>query len=158
MKSFTTASPKNFAYLESLGASKVKCFDYRSPTVAEDVAAGLKSSNGPLAGVIDCTSVTNAVQTCASILSLSNNADKIIATVLPPPETITNARRIFGLSLKENEVGKAIYEDFLPEALSKGTFIPAPEPMVVGTGLEAMQAAFDAQKAGVSAKKVIVKL
>jgi hypothetical protein len=41
---------------------------------------------------------------------------------------------IFGDSLAENDVGKAIYDDFLSKALAEGTFVAAPEPGVVGTG------------------------
>ncbi len=34
----------------------------------------------------------------------------------------------------------------------------APEPLVIGKGLEHVQAGFDAQKKGVSARKVVVSL
>ena len=57
-----------------------------------------------------------------------------------------------------NEVGKAIYEDFLPTALAQGKYIAAPEPQVVGKGLECVQEAFEISKKGVSAKKVVVSL
>lgn len=65
---------------------------------------------------------------------------------------------IFGNSLMDNEVSKAIYEDFLPRALADGRYLAAPEPHVVGNGLEYVQAGFDAQKRGVSARKVLVSL
>ena len=35
-----------------------------------------------------------------------------------------------------NEVGKVVYEDFLPKALEQNKFLPAPDPQVVGKGLE----------------------
>lgn len=53
---------------------------------------------------------------------------------------------------------KMIYEDYLPEALLNEKFLPSPAPLVVGKGLEYVQAAFDRQKEGVSAKKVVVSL
>ncbi len=65
---------------------------------------------------------------------------------------------IFGNSLMDNEVSKVIYEDFLPKALADGRYLAAPDPYVVGKGLEYVQAGLDAQKQGVSAKKVIVSL
>ncbi|KAK5113421.1 hypothetical protein LTR85_010849 [Meristemomyces frigidus] len=65
---------------------------------------------------------------------------------------------IFGETLIETEVGKLIYEDFLLAALEDGSFVAAPEPLVVGHGLEDVQKAFDMQKKGVSAKKVVVTL
>jgi hypothetical protein len=67
-------------------------------------------------------------------------------------------KMIFGSTLKENEVSKVIYEDFLPKALADGRYVAAPDPYVVGTGLESVQTGFDAQRKGVSAKKVVVSL
>ena len=37
---FTTASPRSFEYVKSLGASQA--FDYRSPTVIQDIAFALR--------------------------------------------------------------------------------------------------------------------
>ena len=68
------------------------------------------------------------------------------------------SRFILASTLVENGVGKAMYEDFLPKALEEGGFVAAPEPVVVGKGLEKIQGAFEVQKKGVSAKKVVVSL
>ncbi len=65
---------------------------------------------------------------------------------------------IFGGTLINDEVGKAVYKDFLPKALAGGTYMAAPDPCVVGKGLEYIQAGFDLQKKGMSAKKVVVSL
>ena len=65
---------------------------------------------------------------------------------------------IIGDSLANNEVGPMIYRDFLPSALAEGRYLAAPDPWVVGTGLDSIQAGFDTQKTGVSAKKVVVTL
>jgi hypothetical protein len=65
---------------------------------------------------------------------------------------------IFASTLIDNGVGKAIYVDFLQGALAEGTYIAAPDPLVGGKGLEYIQAGFDLQKKGVSAKKVVVSL
>jgi hypothetical protein len=67
-------------------------------------------------------------------------------------------KHIFGTSIKDNEVGKAIYEDFLPKALKAGTFVPAPEPLIAGKGLESVQGAVDLVNKGVSARKIVVAL
>jgi hypothetical protein len=74
-----------------------------------------------------------------------------------PPEGVT-LQAVFGLTIKDDETGKAIYEDFLPKALESGSYKPAPEPLVAGQGLESVQAAVDLHRAGVSARKIIVKL
>lgn len=60
--------------------------------------------------------------------------------------------------LKANEVGTAIYRDFLPAALADGRYLAAPKPMVVGKSLDDIQAAMDLQRGGVSAAKVVVTL
>jgi hypothetical protein len=65
---------------------------------------------------------------------------------------------IFGSELMANEVSRVIHEDYLPTALAEGKYILAPEPQVVGKGLEYVQEALDLNKRGVSAKKVVVSL
>ncbi len=40
----------------------------------------------------------------------------------------------------------------------RGAYKPAPEPLVVGKGLEMVGEAFEVQRKGVSAKKVVVAL
>ncbi|KAF4243635.1 hypothetical protein CNMCM8980_010522 [Aspergillus fumigatiaffinis] len=136
----TTASPKNFDYVKRLGASLV--FDYSSPTVGEDIVEVAKDK--VLAGAIDCIGFS-ATAVCVDILSKSQGK-KFVATVkggfAPPPDGI-QVKHIFGTTLKDNFVGKAVYEDFLPCALQSGAFVPAPEPLVVGTGLEKVQEAVD---------------
>ena len=49
-----------------------------------------------------------------------------------------------------------INRDFLPRALAEGQFVPAPEPLIAGTGIEKIQDAMEMVKKGVSARKVIV--
>jgi hypothetical protein len=69
-----------------------------------------------------------------------------------------SASWIFGSNIKDNEVSRAVYEDFLPKALAEGKFVAAPEPHVVGKGLESLQEGLEVQKRGMSAKKVVVIL
>lgn len=65
---------------------------------------------------------------------------------------------IFATTLADNEVGKMVFEEFLPKALEEGRFVASPEAMIVGTGLEFVQEGFEVQKRGVSARKVVVSL
>jgi len=58
----------------------------------------------------------------------------------------------------DNEVSKVIYEDFLPNALAENRYVAVPEPYILGSGLEYIQAAMDVQRKGVSAQKVVVSL
>ena len=57
-----------------------------------------------------------------------------------------------------NEVGLAIFNDFLPAALKSGQFRALPEAKVVGHGLEKVQKAMKILKGSVSATKVVVTL
>ncbi|KAF2966873.1 hypothetical protein GQX73_g6705 [Xylaria multiplex] len=151
----TTASPHNFDYVKKLGASQV--FDYNSPTVHEDLLSAFKSKT--LAGVMDCIGAP-AWDICVDV-ALKTSGNKFVATTKrgfpDPPEGVT-LQAVFGLTIKDDEMGKAIYEDFLPKALETGSYKPAPEPLVAGHGIESVQAAVDLHRAGVSAQKVIVKL
>jgi hypothetical protein len=127
-----------------------------------------------------------AAEACLDILNICEG-DKFIAmasypTPPTPPQTFVLVRTVWyfgfwmitnwfkckmrgirfnfiqGNTLVDNGLGKVIYEDFLPRALAEGNYIAAPEPQVVGKGLENIQLAFDVLKKGVSAKKVVVTL
>lgn len=51
-----------------------------------------------------------------------------------------------------------VYTDFLGPALATGQFVPAPEPLVVGRGLEKINEALERSQEGVSARKIVVSL
>lgn len=51
-----------------------------------------------------------------------------------------------------------MYKDFLPQALREGRYLAKPDPVVVGEGLESVQAGMDKLKEGVSAGKIVVTL
>ena len=150
----TTASPKNFDYVKKLGASQV--FDYQGETVVANLVNAFKdkTSAGALAignGVAD---------PCAEVLDKSNGK-KFVALTNPPSNELPSgvgSKFIFGSDLKDNEVGPAIYEDFLPKALEDGSFVAAPDAKVVGKGLESIQGGLDLLKKGLSAKKYVISL
>lgn len=150
-----TASGKNFEYVKSLGASGV--FDYKSSSIVEDIVGAFK--NRTLAGVLDCigfeaaklsVEVVRKVAGKGAVASTKGGVDD-----LPEGVTLT---KFFGITLRDNGVGKAVYADYLPQALETGAFVPSPEPLVQGKGLEHVQAGVDRLMGGVSAKKVVVVL
>jgi NADPH:quinone reductase-like Zn-dependent oxidoreductase len=177
----TTASPKNFNYVRSLGA--VEVFDYRSPTVIKDIIEAFR--NRQSAGAI---SIGNgSLKPCIEILAASKGRKFVAQASVDIPAEMPSStmgwvstglsmgwsnmsvavksrvkrvdtKFIFGSDLMANEVSRAIYEDYLPAALAQGKYIAAPEPLVVGKGLEYVQEAMDMNKKGVSAKKVVVSL
>jgi NADPH:quinone reductase-like Zn-dependent oxidoreductase len=182
----TTASPKNFDYVRSLGAHYA--FDYKSKDVVRDIVAALRGKEvvGALAigagSVLDCLDLLPHCQgrkfiaNCSSDVSFEVLATgrritllailKLLAARLRfNAETRRRSRR-YGItanffdasSVIDNEIGPAIYRDYLGQALASGRFRPAPSPRVVGYGLQAIQSALDIQRAGVSASKVVVDL
>ncbi|RHZ68587.1 zinc-binding alcohol dehydrogenase family protein [Aspergillus thermomutatus] len=150
----TTASPKNFEYVKSLGASRV--FDHRSPTVVEDIIKAYDGKTG--AGALSIG--TEASGPCGEIISKVNSR-KFVSLTNPPSGALPKgieSKFVFGADAKDNEVGPAIFEGFLPKALAAGEFKAAPPAEVVGKGLESIQEGLNQLKKGASAKKYVISL
>lgn len=174
----TTASPRNFDYVKNLGASQV--FDYNSPTVVQDIIAAFKGKT--IAGAIaigggSSSPCLDIVAACKGHKFVAMASTPISFEKRPPLPLVvlqfvsfgvslvlkSRLRRIgtkfiIGDTLMDNEVSKIIYEDFLPAALADNRYVAAPDPYVVGKGLEYIQTGFDVQMKGISAKKVVVSL
>ena len=173
----TTASPHNFNYVKLLGAQHV--FDYQSPTVVADIIAA--STGKTLAGALavgsgaaePCVAIVHAckgnklVALTSTAVSFENGmtprvmlqmVGSVVALQVKCWRLGVRTKAIFGTSLKNNEVSTIIYQDFLPQALAEGRYTAAPEPSVIGQGLASIQAGFEVQIKGVSAKKVVVSL
>lgn len=145
----TTASPKNFDYVKKLGVSQV--LDYISKTVVDDLVDAFRGKT-----------VAGAFKACADVL-LKTEGGKFIAPCrpLPPPEKrpeSISAKFILGSNVQDNEVGPAVWVDFLPQALEQGKFLAAPEPVIARKGLKGIQGGVDLWAKGVSAQKVVVSL
>ncbi|KAL8714398.1 MAG: hypothetical protein Q9220_001731 [cf. Caloplaca sp. 1 TL-2023] len=151
----TTSSAKNFEFMKKLGASQV--FDYTKPNVVDEVLAALKGKPG--AGIFDAIGGAG-VEKCLEVAAKSDDF-KFVSTVQQVPEKLpegVSAKYMFSVGIEHNEVGKAVFERFLPEALARGKYIAAPDAHVIGKGLEHVQAALDMMEKGVSAKKIVVSL
>ncbi|EXJ57894.1 hypothetical protein A1O7_05317 [Cladophialophora yegresii CBS 114405] len=177
----TTCSPRNFELVKRLGA--IAAFDYRSSTVVKDIK---KAFQGRItAGAISIGQ--GAAAACMNILG-SCKGDRVLSMATYPLDPMNMPKRfvmptiaytylsgmaalwikakrygvrsqfIFGDTLVDNEVGPVVYEQFLPKALADGSFVAAPEPEIVGHGLEEIQRALDVHMKGVSAKKPVVTL
>ena len=158
---FATAGAGNFDFVKGLGVSEV--WDYRSPTAPADIIAALKGKT--CAGALSVGHVTtpehavSAEDACLEIVHQSHG-HKFVAMALRVPEKLpegVTAKFILANEM-DDEVREAVYGRFLPKALKEGKYVCAPEPMVVGKGLESVQEALDVQKKGVSARKVVVTL
>ncbi len=155
-----TASPRNFDYVKSLGAEVA--VDYRSSTAVDDLVRAV--AGRPVAGILAIGA--HALGPCLK-LAAATGAGRV-ASSQPTPLTRLRARQvrrrgitltaIWGGTLKDNDIGKAIYADFLPDALMDGRFRAEPEALVIGDGLESIPAALQRLGQGVSARKVVVTL
>ncbi|MCJ1379058.1 hypothetical protein MMC17_002158 [Xylographa soralifera] len=157
----STASPKNFDHVKRLGAAHV--FDYKSATLADDLSAAVRGR-----------------QLCGCY-SIGDGTADVLAAVLArhegPGPTSMRIARAEGKHSVESSSGvevkfvlidpsaiapetpvRPIFEEFLPRALAERQLVPAPEPEVVGKGLDKIQDAFMVHKQGVSAKKIVVAL
>jgi NADPH:quinone reductase-like Zn-dependent oxidoreductase len=180
----TTASPVNFDYVKKLGASEV--FDYKSKTVVQDIIEAFKAriiagalaigagSSKPCLDIVHASKGAKFVSLASAPMSFDRApiprkiswlipiAAQMVATnvslTLDAWMKGIKTNFIFATSLMWNEVGRMIYVDFLPSALADGTYKTAPEPLVVGEGLDQILTGLAIQKNGVSAKKVVIKL
>ena len=174
----STSSPKNFDLLRSLGASDV--FDYNDPAAVAKIVDKMEGKQFP--GAISIGE--NAVFRCLDVLGSCEGEKRIAMATFPIPSqpkrfvvlqilfsfitsmiSITIKSKLRGIktsfihgSVAHSPVGDAVYGEYLPKALATEKFRTAPEPMVVGSGLEAVQGTLDVQKKGVSARKVVVSL
>jgi len=159
VETVATASKHNHDYCKSLGASHV--LDYNSSSVIDDVVSAVKTTGKEFAGVYDSISAGDSLKHSSQIIKQLDGSNRL-ATVLPPsdiPEGVqANAVFAFTVITQHPQVGKAVWQDFVPQALKSGQLKPLPEPMVVGKGLENVQKGLDTNKKGVSAKKVVIEL
>jgi len=135
--------------------------DYHDKDAVEELIAAIGTA--PLAGVL---ANGNGSLKPALEIAARTTGSKRVAASLPAPfvrlQQRTARRKqvqvsaIWGGSLESNEVGPAIYADFLPAALAAGSYTAAPDPIIAGHGLDQIPTAMQRLKAGVSAGKVVV--
>jgi NADPH-dependent curcumin reductase CurA len=180
---FTTASPHNAAYLKCLGATQV--FDYHRDSVVDEIIQALEGrtiagalaiatgSTGLCLDIVRRSKGDKFVAIAGGPISLTDVGSGGLVQVLPHlPKMLLNSladgrkaraagvttKFIWGGSLVDNEVGPAVFVNFLPSALAAGRFVAAPTAVIVGTGLKAIEKGFEVQRMGVSAQKVVVSL
>ncbi|KAI8627919.1 oxidoreductase [Xylariaceae sp. FL1651] len=150
-----TASPKDFGVVKKLGA--VLTIDYNSPQLADDLVRAL--SGKKVAGAFDANGKKDPIEAAVTAISKCNG-NKVVASVADwiDPEWIlpgVKAVTILAIGIRNNNVGKMVYEDYLPHALAAGKYTSYPEPYVFGDGLGSIQGALDFKSKG---KKVVVTL
>lgn len=180
----STASPRNADIVRSLGAEAV--VDHGSPTAVDDLVAAVGGRRVVGAVALGTTSTAACIEvlrrTGGTVLAMASTPvslagvagrRRLFPAMLPVFTRIglttvalaLRARRagiraafVWGSSLRDDDLGPELWGRVLPEGLADGTIRPVPEPLVVGHGPGAVQGAIDRQRAGVSARKVVVTL
>ncbi|GAM90375.1 hypothetical protein ANO11243_084180 [Dothideomycetidae sp. 11243] len=156
----STASSHNISLVKSAGADHV--FDHKSSSIVDDIVVAIKSSGKEYVGVYDAISLPDSLKHVVAVVDKLGTSNKKLAATLPLEKgsfgDLDGEQLNAGYTHRNKELSQAIFAAFLPGALESGQFKAMPEPMVVGKGLESIQKGFDAHKAGVSAKKVVVEL
>jgi NADPH:quinone reductase-like Zn-dependent oxidoreductase len=156
-----TASPRNFDYVRSLGAAAA--VDYHDTNAVADVVAAIGES--PLAGALAIG--RGSVPRTLAIAARVPGRRRVAAAQpgIPLRLQLLGRRRhgvqvsgIWGGTLKDNEVGPAIFVDYLPKALAAKEYRAAPEAVVVGDGLDGIPATLERLRQGVSAQKLVVRI
>lgn len=181
----TTCSSHNFDYVLALGARKA--FDYNRTGVVQEIvdelatrevsgafAIGVGSTRACIDIMGHCigkrfVAIASPTVSFDGLPSGSGRLTKMLPLVTRMiTANATNAlaarrngvrtKMIWGASLFENEVGPMIYQHFMPQALTLGRYRAAPDPVVVGSGLDYIPTALELLKQGVSARKLVVQL
>jgi NADPH:quinone reductase-like Zn-dependent oxidoreductase len=145
-----TASPKNFSLVRQAGASHV--FDYKSPTVADDIASAVGKDQ--FAGLYNAIGIPSSFDIVTPIMEALGGG--FLANTKPPgqlPGSI-NAKFVLGVG----DFGQPAWEQFVTKALESGRLQCLPEAKVEGKGLESLQGVFAVRDRGVSGQKTIVEL
>ncbi|QIW98717.1 hypothetical protein AMS68_004235 [Peltaster fructicola] len=155
----TTASKKNFEYCRALGVEEI--FDYNDVDVVEQIVMYMQGKKS--AGVFDAVMPPESILAC-NVIAHRSDGFKHVGTVLPEPFPLPEGRPSdvttsynWGSWLKENEVGDAVWVDWIPQALADGSLKCKPDAHIVGKGLDDIQGAIDLYaKGGISATKLVV--
>lgn len=157
---FATASEKNFDLARDLGASVV--VDYRKASAAEDLISAAKSAGKPIERAFHAVGNPESQRTLWKVLAASGGKRAAFTGLSPEvePPAGMEALQIHSdeLFTRRGDLGTWISKEFVPEALNNGLIRPGIGVQVVPGGLEGLQDAMDMSRAGVSAKKLVVKL
>ncbi|KAL5316884.1 hypothetical protein ACEPPN_015936 [Leptodophora sp. 'Broadleaf-Isolate-01'] len=162
-KIFATASSVHHQYLKSLGAFEV--FDYRDPSVVDKIVASAKASGTPISLAFDTITEGDTAQRSSEVvLSSGGNGGKLVlagewpGNITKPEGLEISQTMAFRHGADQSVIGEWLFNDYLQKALADGTIVPAPKIEVVPGGLDAAQTAFDKLKAGVSGRKLVIKI
>jgi NADPH:quinone reductase-like Zn-dependent oxidoreductase len=145
---------------KQLGAAEIVNSRPTAPdTLPDSVARAL--SGRTIVGAFDATGNDTVLIETAKAVDKCNGR-KFVASVLPPEEpkkipSSVKVKNILAIAIRNNKVGKMVWEDYLPDALANGKyFVPYPKAFVFGDGLDKIQGAMT-EKAP-DGQKVVVRI
>lgn len=156
-------SARNAGLSTRCGAAEV--FDYRDPDVVGKVAAAvearLRAGGGEFVGIVDAISLPETYAHDRAILARLGGGGSHLACTHPPPagpdSDLPGGVRA-GMIFAVDDVADPVWSDYVTPALASGRLRCLPPPLVVGKGLECVQAALETCAKGVSAAKVVVEI
>jgi NADPH:quinone reductase-like Zn-dependent oxidoreductase len=183
----STASPKNFEYVKSLGATHVLDYSRDHAVLVKDILDLVKDRRVVGAYTIGkganelCAAVLNGhdAKLTTRRIAMAGGGAKMddINSALGRTRFMMRfmGRVAWGMVIKmlggwtpsfiymrdplaPGSTVMRVWRDYLPDAIADGHFRPMPPPLVVGKGLEKIQEALDVQRKGTSAQKVVVSL
>lgn len=160
---YTTASPRNHAYLQQeLGANRV--FDYGTSHVVSQITDAVRKDGVHLNTA--CCVVRGALQSVLDVLKVTKGSGTAkvahAPVLLPDAPALEGVEVIFVMPPIDASARSAhIYKCFnvwLLQGLASGAVIPSPQVQIAAGGLEGLNKALDTLKAGVSGSKIVVNV
>ncbi|KAL2813941.1 chaperonin 10-like protein [Aspergillus cavernicola] len=158
---YATASPQHHDYLQQLGATKV--FNYKADDVVQEIVATVQEDGVTLDIVF---LATGSLQPSQDILAALNPSGG--ATLASAPLVAADAPQVEGVTVKfvmlpfdeQQQVAyvSRIFQEWLPESLDTGDFVPSPPVQILDGGLAAIQDGLTTVQQGVSGQKLVVEL
>lgn len=156
----TTCSPKNFTYVQDLGATYA--FDYNDAAILHHLITAVQGMQ--VLGAYDTVSSTSTTLVCANFLHALGGG-KVVCT-RPDLENIKLPEGVQRLEChpprreegKEDPIWTHVWSGFMGEGLMNGKLRAKPEAVIVKGGLERLQDGLDLFRKGVSAGKVVVEI
>lgn len=159
---YATAGAANHDYVKHLGADRV--FDYKSSNLVEDIISAAEKDN---LVIRHCYLGKGDVALCQSVLGAFAGGEDykglIASAPIVPADTkeVEGVHVIFLVPAMEKTERLRQYQCWmatLSKYVSAGNVKPSPEPRVVGTRLDAINAGLDTLVQGVSCSKLVIKI
>ena len=162
-KILATASPQHHEWLRKLGVTEL--FDYHDPEVVAKIGQAVKDRGLVVRRALDPISIDSTLDLVPKALNAAGGLGGKIAILVPRPADKPEPESVeIGLSAASRhatdlkELGRWFFNNWLEKNLADGSVIPVPEIQIVDGGVSAAQKAFDQLKAGVSGKKLVVRV